>query len=108
MTATNTGGGSVTLRADNTGIGGVSGLGLNAGFGQVTFAGGKQIKLSGGGATPGNINILDDGFSAGAFTTPINSAGNVTLAAGGNPIGRLIGFNSTFIETCRARASLCR
>jgi filamentous hemagglutinin family protein len=106
VTATNTGGGSVTLRADNTGIGGVSGVGLNAGFGQVTFAGGKQIKLSGGGATPGNINILYDGFSAGAFTTPINYAGNVTLAAGGNPIGRLIGFNSTFIETCRARQPL--
>ncbi|MBV9589955.1 MAG: hypothetical protein JO310_10170 [Hyphomicrobiales bacterium] len=26
----------------------------------------------------------------------------------GNPIGTLIGFNSTFIETCRARAALCR
>lgn len=83
VTATNTGGGSVTLRADNTGIGGVSGAGLIAGFGQVTFAGGKQIKLSGGGATPGSTNILYDGFSAGAFTTPINYAGNVTLAAGG-------------------------
>ena len=26
----------------------------------------------------------------------------------GNQLGRLIGFNSTFIETCRARANLCR
>ena len=84
VTATNTGGGSVTLRADDTGIGGVSGAGLNAGFGQVTFAGGKQIKLSGG-ATAGNISILYDGFSTatGGFAKPINDAGNVSLAAGG-------------------------
>jgi hypothetical protein len=31
-----------------------------------------------------------------------------SLDENGNPIGRLMGFNSTFIETCRARASLCR
>jgi len=30
------------------------------------------------------------------------------LDENGNPLGRLIGFNSTFIETCRARATLCR
>jgi hypothetical protein len=30
------------------------------------------------------------------------------LDENGNPIGGLIGFNSTFIETCRARANLCR
>ena len=65
VTATNTGGGSVTLRADNTGIGGVSGAGLNAGFGQVTFAGGKQIRLSGGGATPGNIRFYTTGSRGG-------------------------------------------
>ncbi|MBW0002242.1 MAG: filamentous hemagglutinin N-terminal domain-containing protein, partial [Hyphomicrobiales bacterium] len=84
VTLTNTAGGSVTLRADNTGIGGVSGAGLTAGFGQETFKGaGAQIKLSGGGASPGNINILYDGFSGGAFTAPINYAGSVSLAAGG-------------------------
>ena len=78
VTATNTKGGSVTLRADNTGIGGVSGAGLNAGFGEVTFAGGKQIKLSGG--ATGNISTLyNESTTTGGSPAPINYGTNVTL-----------------------------
>ncbi|MBV8426782.1 MAG: hypothetical protein JOZ88_06015 [Hyphomicrobiales bacterium] len=41
------------------------------------------------------------GADTGNWTVP-------SLDERGNPIGPLIGFNSTFIETCRARAALCR
>jgi hypothetical protein len=78
VTITNTGGGSLTLLADSSGIGGVSGRGLTeAGFGQVNFNGtGAQINL--GGATPGNVNIIYDGFSNGAFNAPLSFAGKVS------------------------------
>ena len=59
----NTGGGSVTLRADNTGIGRISGAGLKTGFGQVKFGAGAQIALSGG-TTPGDVSILYDGYNS--------------------------------------------
>jgi hypothetical protein len=31
-----------------------------------------------------------------------------TLDENGDPLGDLIGFNSSFIEVCRTRANLCR
>ena len=79
----NTGGGSVTLRADNTGIGGVSGAGLKTGFGQVKFGAGAQIALSGG-TTPGDVSILYDGYNLakGAFRTTKDYTGDVSLAGG--------------------------
>lgn len=48
------------------------------------------------------------GSTNGASATETGNLVVPSLDENGNPIGRLIGFNSTFIETCRARASLCR
>jgi hypothetical protein len=48
------------------------------------------------------------GSTNGGVATETGNLVVPSLDENGNPIGRLIGFNSTFIETCRARASLCR
>ena len=80
VTITNTGGGSVILRADNTGVGGTPNQPATGFTGQVTFGGTTpQIVLSGG-TTPGSVTIFDDRFSNGAFT-PHSFAGNVTGGA---------------------------
>ena len=48
------------------------------------------------------------GLTNGALAVETGNLVVPSLDETGNPIGRLTGFNSTFIETCRARASLCR
>ena len=73
VTITNTGGGSVILRANNTGIGGVSGAGLTAGFGAVIFNGtGAQVALSGGTTPVTSISSMMGSTPGPAHSIPLS------------------------------------